>query len=105
MNDTEHVSTFPETFSLVKGKLVWYLAREVMKRKDYMSDRPEIGDIVIEVTHLMGGAKQQIGSPFAFGRVIEIREHNDYDRDYRLLLWPEFVQYKVSPEVVHFNGS
>ena len=82
-----------ETFTLTESKLAWYLVMEVMKRDHYLSERPEVGDMVVEITHVMGGARNRLGSPNAVGELIEIREEYPGSYEYHLKLFDGTQQW------------
>ena len=58
------------------SKLVWWIARLASLRVPYNGKipKPKVGDIVVEVTHIAGLAKHQLGLHSAIGELLEIGE-------------------------------
>lgn len=55
------------------SRLVWWLARMALKQMG-LQERPKVGDTVVEVTHLLGLAKHQLGLVSAVGELIKIEK-------------------------------
>lgn len=55
------------------SRLVWWLCRMALLQMGFKS-RPEIGDTVVEVTHVLGLAKKRLGLLSAVGELIKIEK-------------------------------
>jgi hypothetical protein len=51
--------------------LVWWLARLALRQMG-RQPRPEVGDTVVEVTHLMGLARHRLGLLSAVGELVKV---------------------------------
>jgi hypothetical protein len=66
------------------SRLVWWLARLALKQMG-RQPVPKLGDSVVEVTHLMGLARKQLGLLSAVGKLVGVEQDEHQGTIYTIL--------------------
>ena len=70
------------------SKLIWWIARMALRydskcrRYREMVQKPRVGDIVVEYTHIIGMKKTRCGLYSAIGELLSIEEHERGETEY-----------------------